>query len=99
MIRDGITEQEFQKKKIIPSSIGEPLDWDYYRFVCDHPVRKWNVATYILYGGHDHLTDRNTVETFCREHDCKLTIDEYSEHWFHTPEQLIVLGNWLDSVL
>jgi uncharacterized protein len=99
MADDGVTEQELEQKKQIPSASGELLDWEYYRFVCSHPVCTWSVPTYILYGGMDRLTDRTTAEAFSQRFGCHLTIAENSEHWFHTPEQLAVLDRWIISVL
>lgn len=99
MNADGITEDELERKKQIPSSSGEILDREYYRFVQAHPVNLWRIPTYILLGGKDRLTDRATAETFSHRFACHLTVAETCEHWFHTPEQLAVLSGWLRKVL
>jgi uncharacterized protein len=96
---DGITEEELEHHKRIPSSSGEVLDFEYYRFVCEHPVPQWAAPTHILYGGQDELTPRQTVESFTDRFNCDLTIAESCRHWFHTPDQLAVLSSWFDRVL
>jgi uncharacterized protein len=99
MAHDAVSEQELREKTQIPSSSGERLDWNYYEFVRNNPVKKWTAPTSILYGEHDALTDRTTAESFSEKFGCRLTVAENCEHWFHTPEQLKVLDGWLDNVL
>ncbi len=83
-----------QEKKIIETSFGETLSWDYLSWVRAHPI-KWNVATEILYGGQDNLTSRDTIDAFAKNHGANLTIMEDGEHWFHTEEQMTFLDEWL----
>jgi len=40
------------------------------------------------------MTGREAVERFVTAHDAALTVMENGEHWFHTPEQLVVLRVW-----
>lgn len=48
----------------------------------------------ILYGGGDHLTSRETVQSFQARFGCELSVLEGGGHWFHTPEQLAALRSW-----
>ena len=61
-----------------------------------HPI-EWSVPTCILYGGKDHLTNRETVSEFAHRIGADLTVMEDGEHWFHTEEQMKVLDHWVCS--
>ena len=92
----GATEAELNARGTIPTAFGETLSRDCLRWVRAHPVR-WSVPTAILYGGRDALTSRATVEAFAQAHGASLTVLPDGEHWFHTPEQLRFLDDWLRS--
>ena len=99
MMWSNTTEEELKKKGEIATSFGETLSWDYYQYVRSHPVDKWNSKTSILYGGNDNLTERNILNSFAEKYNCNIDIMESGEHYFHTPEQLEYLGNWLRKVV
>ena len=40
------------------------------------------------------MASRLTVERLVTAYDAALTVMENGEHWFHTPEQLVVLRSW-----
>lgn len=94
----GVTEQELCEKGEIPTDFGETLSWNYLKFVRENPIN-WPVPTEILYAGKDNLTARETVDAFVKNHNAKLTVMEEGEHWFHTPEQLTFLDEWLKRVI
>lgn len=96
MLASGITEHELHERGEIVSSSGEILSWKYLCYVRDNPI-KWNIRTAILYGENDNLTSRETVDAFIRGHDAKLTVMKNGEHWFHTPEQMKFLCEWLQK--
>ena len=79
---------------LIPIASGEDLSWDYLCYVREHPIR-WNASTEILYGENDNLTSYETIASFAREHNAKLTVMEGGEHWFHTKEQMKFLDEWI----
>lgn len=97
MIWFDVSEQMLKEKKEIPTPMGETLYWDYYCFVKENPIDKWNVPTAILYGSEDNLTEREVAESFSMRFNCDLTVLEGSEHWFHTEKQLAFLNKWLDE--
>lgn len=37
------------------------------------------------------MTPRQAVEAYARQHNARLTVMEGGEHWFHTPEQMVVV--------
>ena len=90
----NVTEEELKIKGIIPTAFGEDLSWEYLCFVREHPVQ-WKVPTNILYGGKDNLTSYETITAFAEKYNCKLTVMENGEHWFHTETQMQFLDNWI----
>jgi hypothetical protein len=95
----GVTEQELKEKQQIETNFGETLDWQYYQYAKEKEPLSWTKPTYILYAGKDHLTDRDSVNRFTKKNHCKLMIMEEGEHWFHTPEQLRFLEEWIQNVI
>ncbi|MBQ7593168.1 MAG: hypothetical protein IJU48_02300 [Synergistaceae bacterium] len=96
MKSSGITEAKLCEVGEILTASGELISWKYLRYVRDNPVQ-WNVATEILYGENDNITSLETVKAFATRHNASLTIMKDGEHWFHTPEQLEFLYNWLQT--
>jgi pimeloyl-ACP methyl ester carboxylesterase len=92
----GVTEETLQSQGIIRTAFGEDLSWDYLCYVRAHPIR-WTAPTEILYGRNDDLTAYETIEAFAREHGAKLTVMESAGHWFHTPEEMRFLTEWISS--
>ena len=90
----SVTEEELKIKGIIPTAFGEDLSWEYLCFVREHPVQ-WTMPTNILYGEKDNLTSYETITAFAEKYNCKLTVMENGEHWFHTETQMQFLDNWI----
>ncbi len=90
----GVTESELRSRREIPTDFGETLSWEYLCYVRNNPI-KWDVRTDILYGEHDNLTSLETVTAFADKTGASLTVMKDGEHWFHTPEQLEFLDNWI----
>ena len=90
----GITEEDLENKKNIPTSFVEDLSWEYLCYVRNHPL-VWDVPTSILYGQNDNLTSLETMKEFAGKHGADLTIMENGEHWFHTPDQMKFLDDWI----
>ena len=89
-----VTEAQLEREGTTPTGTGETLSWEYLRYVREHPV-DWRAPTHILYGGKDVLTPRETIRAFANAHGASLTVMENGEHWFHTPQQMRFLDNWL----
>jgi len=94
MARANVTEDELRAKKEIPIGFGETLSWDWLCDVRSHPVQ-WTVPTRILYGECDFLTPPETMAAFAARINAPLTVMPGGEHWFHTPEQMAFLDNWI----
>ncbi len=93
-----VSEKELCERGEIPTDFGETLSWKYLCYVRDNPIA-WEVPTDILYAGGDHLTSRETLDAFVRSHVSSLTVMENGEHWFHTPEQLAFLDQWMKKAM
>lgn len=92
----GVTEAELAEKKEIATPFGETLSWEYLCYVRAHPI-SWNVPTHILYGEKDNLTAQATITAFASRTCADLTIMPGGEHWFHTPEQMDFLDDWMQK--
>ncbi|MDP4152118.1 MAG: alpha/beta hydrolase [Bacillota bacterium] len=89
----GVSEETLKDKKKVQTPMGEILDWDYYCYVREHPITKWDIPTAILYGVKDVLTERNVIDDFVKRFNADLTVHN-SEHYFHTEQQLSFLRHW-----
>lgn len=94
MLWANVTEQELAEKSEIPTDFGETLSWRYLLYVRAHPI-SWNVPTRILYGERDDLTSLETISSFAKRIGAELTVMPDGEHWFHTPEQMRFLDDWI----
>ena len=92
----GVTEAELQERREIPTSFGETLSWEYLAYARRHPI-SWSVPTRILYGEKDNLTSYATISAFAKRIRAPLTVMSGGEHWFHTPEQMAFLDDWVRS--
>ncbi len=89
MRQANITEEILRERREI-----ENLSWKYLCYVRENPIA-WNVPTDILYGENDALTSLETITAFSKKIGATLTVMAGGEHWFHTPEQMAFLDNWL----
>lgn len=99
MVWANVSEIRLKKELIIPTSFGQTLSWEYWKYTLSHPITNWTAPTRILYGENDSLIDRDTVEQFSIKYRCKLTVMEKGEHWFHTEQQLAVMREWVREEL
>lgn len=95
MLWAGVSEERLKRESLIPTDFGETLSWKYYEYAKTHPITRWRCQTDILYAGNDNMTERETVDKFAEQLHTSLTVMENGEHWFHTPEQLAVLNQWI----
>lgn len=91
----NVDERMLEEKKEILTPI-DPLRWDYYQFVKQHPIVEWNVPTYILYGKKDNLQSYEKIRLFCDKFHAHLTISENSEHPFMEEDDKSIIKDWLN---
>ncbi|MEG0453409.1 MAG: alpha/beta hydrolase [Coprobacillus sp.] len=94
-----ISEERLEKEETIPTPIGQTLYWDYYCYVKEHPIKNWNIDTFILYGDKDDMCEKDTISGFVEKHNCELQVVEECEHYFHTSYQLHILETWLKNII
>ena len=95
----NVSEEQLRKERVIQTSFGQTLSWEYWEYVLANPITAWKPPTQILYGGRDHLIDRDTVERFACKFHCGLEIMEEGEHWFHTEEETAFMQRWIRQKL
>ena len=95
----GVTEERLEREREIPTDFGQTLSWDYLKYVRQHSVHALSAHTNILYGDQDNLVPQPVVECFARAEGAHLTVYPGGEHWFHTPEQMKVMGTWEERCL
>lgn len=91
---NGVTEEMLEKQNEIETSF-ETLRWDYFQYVLQHPIEKWDIPTAILYGGKDNLQTYEIVKGFADKHGCRLTVSENSEHPFMAQDDFEIVAGWL----
>ena len=72
---------------------------DYYEWVVNHPITRWDASTYILRPAVDPVVSEEVGRDFISQHQCQVTIMPNGEHWFHTPEQLAFLKAWEEKIV
>ena len=99
MLWSNTTEEKLKAKQEINTEFGQTLYWDYYKYVKENPIVNWNKETYILYGSKDNMQEQSIIQDFSNKFNCKLSILENGEHYFHTEKQLDYYKKWLDKTL
>ncbi len=95
---NGVTEEQLREKGEIPTPL-DPLRWDYYQYVLQHPVVQWDVPTRILYGGKDNLQPDEVIRDFAGRFGCRLTVSENSEHAFMAPGDAQIVEHWFREAI
>lgn len=90
-----VSEAQLKDKGEIPIPNNQPLYWDYYCYVKEHPIEKWNAPSAMLYGSDDTICEYDVVIKFVEKFHCDLQILEHGEHFFHTSEQLDCFRYWV----
>lgn len=72
---------------------------DYYEWVVNHPITRWDASTYILRPAVDPVVSEEVGRDFINQHQWQVTLMPDGEHWFHTPEQLAFLKEWENSIV
>ncbi|MDF9825654.1 esterase/lipase [Breznakia sp. PF5-3] len=99
MLWNNTTEKELRDKKEIKTDFNQILYWDYYTYVKNHPIVRWDKKTAVLYGSKDNLQSKTLIKEFSQKFNCKLNILEGGEHFFHTQEQLQCYQDWIYETL
>ena len=91
----GVTAEELETRGEIPTDFGQTLSWDYYRYVRENPVERWDSPTAILYPELDALTEQTVVEGFARRFGAQVEVVAGSEHYLQSETELAILDAWM----
>jgi alpha-beta hydrolase superfamily lysophospholipase len=91
----GISEERLRIEQEIRTPIGKTLYWDYYCYVKEHPIQRWNTPISILCGSQDNINETSVAAMFANQFNCDLHVLNNAEHYFHTKEQLDYFRQWL----
>lgn len=94
----GVSEERLRIEKEISTPF-DILRWDYFCYVLQNPIKKWDFPTSIIYGAKDNLQPIEVIKDFVDAHHCKLTVSENSEHPFMQPEDFEIIFTWLEDNL
>jgi len=98
MIWFEISEERLATEKEIDTPI-DIMSWDYYQYVKEHPIQKWDIPTNILFAGRDNLQSLEIVKDFVNKFNCQLTLSENSEHPFMAEGDVAIVEQWLQDNL
>ena len=90
-----VTPERLKEEGTIDTPAGQKLYWDYFCYVKDHPIERWNVETAILFGAKDEICEYDTISHFVDRFHCVIEAMQDGEHYFHTDEQLSIYTKWL----
>lgn len=91
-----IDEQILKERKVIETPF-HTLTWDYYSYLKENPITKWNQSTSILYAANDELQSLDSIQEFVARYHCHLTIAEHSNHGFSDAKDVEIEKDWLKS--
>lgn len=94
MLWFDVSEERLERQKEVDTPI-DVLSWDYYQYVRKHPIQRWNIPTYILYGGKDNLQSLEVIKHFTGKFNCVLTVAENSEHSFMDEGDGWIIEQWM----
>ena len=98
MKKAGVSEKELSLKKIINTSFGESLSWEYLSYVRNNPI-KWNIPSSILYGKNDNINSLKIISDFANRINADITVMDNGEHRFYTEKQMIFMDNWFKKFI
>lgn len=90
----NVTEELLKEEKEIQTPV-DPLRYDYYCFVKEHPIESWNISTSILYGLKDNLQSYDVMKAFCEKFKCDLQVSNDSEHAFMKEKDYLIFEEWI----
>lgn len=91
----GVSAERLEQLGTVNTSEGEVLSWDYYSFAVANAPTEWPNPTFILHGTSDNVAPLESSQAFANQFGASITVLPDGEHWFHTPQQLEQLSNWI----
>lgn len=94
----NVTEESLEAEKEIQTPF-DLLQWDYFQYAINHPIKKWSIPTQILYAAKDSFQPKEIIKSFAEANHCGLTVSKDSEHAFMAPEDGEIVTTWLDAYI
>ena len=94
----SVTPDELSARGVVDTPI-HPLRWGDYRYILDHPVKRWLIPTDILYGGLDTMQTLEVMQSFAERFGARLTVSAGSEHPFMAPSDRKIAEAWLERTV
>lgn len=92
----NITPEQLQNEKEIDTPV-DILRWDYYQYVKEHSIDKWNTPTFILYGAKDTMQSSDVIQNFANRFQCDLKVSSNSEHPFMSEKDQEIVRRWQEE--
>ena len=64
MRRAGISQERLKQERMILTHVAQPLFWEYWSFVLNNPITKWETPSGILYAENDDMMPEDR-QKFC----------------------------------
>ena len=80
MRRAGISQERLKQERMILTPAGQPLFWEYWSFVLNNPITKWETPSRILYAENDDTIHHKIVKNLAQKFSRTLNIIKNSEH-------------------
>lgn len=93
-----LSEEMLQEQQVIKTPF-HVMSWDYYMYVKQHPVEKWDIPTNILYGTRDEMQTRELVDEFTNKFHCQLITIENGSHGFAKEQDLPIARWWMEEYI
>lgn len=95
----NVTAEDLKREKVIKTNFGETLYYDYYEYVLNNPVEKWNFNTHIIYGENDNVQSYDLIKTFSERYSCDIFYAQKCNHYFSNQNEVENYVNWLNLVI
>lgn len=93
-----VTEERLEVEGEIDTPI-DPLRWDYWQYIRNHPVNTWHVPTHILFAGKDNMQTLHIMNDFAERFGVTVQVAQESEHPFMGEGDGEIVNRWLQNCL
>ena len=90
----GITEERLEREREIETPI-DLMTWEYFQYVRNNPIRRWDTPASILFGEKDDLQTVHIMNDFVGRFGGQVTVSPDSEHPFMSMRDAAIAESWL----
>ena len=95
----NVTVETLRREKVIKTNFGETLYYDYYEYVLNNPIEKWDFNTHIIYGEKDNVQSYDLIKKFGEKFSCDIFYAKNCNHNFSNQNEIENYVNWLNLVI